>query len=491
MRAAPAQIRRHERIFAVLFALLYFALLSLPLWGALLIPLTLPYIVVVYDCYWTIQALYSTWCGIISFRRLLASRQVDWRARYVQLEQPVQQLVVIPNYKERSETLAATLRQLTQNDYPSEQLHMVLAMEEREAGAMAKAEALRAEFAHCFGQFWITLHPLLPNETAWKGANLSYALRQVKKHCDELGWNADRVLVTTLDADTRLERQYLAALAVKLLSVPRPTRLFFQGILILMNNIWEVHAPIRALTAFWTFTYVTGIQHYARMTTAVYSMSLRLLEDVGYWDPRVLVDDGHIFFRAFFALKGCVDICPIYLSVGLDAVHARDLWTTLRNQYRQMSRWAWAASNMPFIGDQWVRHDEISWWQKFQKCVPYVESLLFMPSAWFIITFGVIVPPLINPTIQPEVFGWRLSTLSPLILAPSLIGAVIALFINIQLRQLYAPRPRPVTRLYRIWQWAEWLLFPLAALFYFSLPYIQTYWRLLRGKDLQAEPTPK
>lgn len=490
-RIAPPQILEHERSFAVLVALSFFALWSLPFWGALLIPNLLAYVVVLYDLYWTAQALYSSAAALISYRRLRQWSQLDWYARYLQRGEVIQQLIVIPNFTERPEVLRANLERLAQSRYPSAQLSVVLAMEEREDGALEKAERLKAEFAQRFGHFWITLHPLMPNETAWKGANLSYALRQVKKQCDELGWNAARVMVSTLDADTRLDPQYLACLAVQYLSVPQSTRKFFQGVLMLMNNVWELHAPIRALSAFWTFTYVTGVTHYQRMTTAVYSMSLRLLEQTGYWDPRVLVEDGHIFFRAFFALRGKVDICPIYLPVGLDAVHAPSFWQTLRIQYKQMSRWAWTASNLPYILDQWSRHPEIPLQRKMQKCLPYLEGLVLIPASWFVITFGVLLPPLINPQMPMQVFGMPLSTLAPLILSPTLIGVVIALALNIKLRRLYARRAKPVSRLYEILQSLEWLLLLLNAIFYFGIPYIQAYWRLLRGKDLHYEPTPK
>ena len=278
---------------------------------------------------------------------------------------------------------------------------------------------------------------------------------------------------------------------MQFLNVQQPTRKFFQGVLVLMNNVWELHAPIRALSAFWTFTYVTGATHYQRMTTAVYSMSLRLLDEVGYWDPRVLVEDGHIFFRAFFALRGKVEIVPLYMPVGLDAVHAPSFWETIRIQYKQTSRWAWTVANLPFIADQWSRHPEIPIWDKLRKCLPYVEGLLIIPASWFVITFGVLVPPLINPAVQTTAFGIPLAVLAPLILSPSVIGVVVALAINIRLRRQYAKRARPVSRLYEIIQIAEWLLLLVNAVFYFGVPYIQAYWRLLSGKDLHYEPTPK
>src|SRR4051812_2797322 len=109
---APPQILARERGFAILFAIAFFAFWALPLWGALLIPGAMAALVVLYDIYWTAQALYSALAGLISYRRMQRSVAVDWRARYTADGRIVQQVVVIPNYGERQETLRGTLESL-------------------------------------------------------------------------------------------------------------------------------------------------------------------------------------------------------------------------------------------------------------------------------------------------------------------------------------------------------------------------------------------
>jgi hypothetical protein len=283
----------------------------------------------------------------------------------------------------------------------------------------------------------------------------------------------------------------LAALSLAFLHSDSRARQFYQGILLLVNNIWNVHGPIRVFSALWTFTYVTGVTHYQRMTTAVYSASLQLLEDIQYWDPRVVAEDGHIFFRAFFALHGKVDICPLYMPVALDAAQADSLLEALRIQFRQMMRWAWTVSNMPFIADQWRSHSEIPLARKLQKCLPYFEGLLFIPSSWFVITVGGVLPPLLNPAVPTQIFDLPVTLLAPLILAPSALGFIVVLALNLRLRHLYGPRHAPFTLRQRIGHTAEWLLLLVSAPFYFGVPYAQAYWRLLLGNDLQFERTPK
>ena len=491
VRPAPPQILKHERGFAIFLASIFFILWALPVWGALLIPAILAYVVVAYNFYWTLQALYSSVVALISYRRMQAWLRIDWLARYRQLAQPIEHLIMLPNYNERLETMTATLENIAAGTFPREQMTVVLAMEEREPGALAKAQQLQAQFANRFARIWITVHPLMPDETACKGANLSYALRHLRKQWDELGWDSSRVLVTTLDADTRLHPQFLACLTTQFLEAPDRTRKFFQGMVMLVNNIWDVHAPIRVLSAFYTFTWVTGVSHYQRMTVADYSASLWLLEESNFWDPRVVQEDGHIFFRSLFAVHGTVDIVPVYLPVGLDAVHAPGLWQALRTLYGQALRWAWTVSNLPFIADQWLRHSEIPLRVKVRKCLPYFEGLLILPSSWFVITVGVWLPSMINPAMPTRVFGMPLNALAPAILSPAVIGVVVAFVLNWRLRAQFAPPRPPAPLLARIGQSLEWLLLPLCGVFYFGVLYLIAYWRLLRGRDMQFMPTPK
>lgn len=489
-RTAPAQILEQERLFAVGFALLFFAILTLPLWGAFVVPQWLAYLILLYDLYWTVQAVYGAVAGVISFRRLVAWRKIDWTAEYLKQGEPVQQVVIIPNLDERPEVLSATLESLAHARYPRSQLSVVLAMEERERGARSKAEALRAQYATRFSHIWITLHALQPQETAAKAGNLTHAARQVRKRAEELGWDAQQVMVTTIDADTRLDPEYLSALAVQYLKSPNRTQKLFQGLLLLLNNLWQAHAPIRAFSAFWTFSYVTGLSHYARMTTAIYSASLQLLETTGYWDPRVVAEDGSFFFRAFFATRGKAEIVPIYLPALLDMVHRPGLGETLVTQFRQMMRWAWTVSNLPYIAHEWQRRSSIPLSRKLKKCLPYIETLVIMPSTWFVITFGVVLPPLIRPGIPFDIFGWPLSQIAPIVLAPTVLGVIVGLWVNSNLRRMYAPAG-PTTFGWRMLRMLEWGLLPLAAVFYFSLPYLGAYWRLLSGNELGFDRTPK
>ena len=145
------------------------------------------------------------------------------------------------------------------------------------------------------------------------------------------------------------------------------------------------------------------------------------------------------------------------MPVALDAAQADSLLEALRVQYRQMMRWAWAVSNLPFIADQWRSHSEIPLARKLEKCLPYLEGLLIIPSSWFVITFGAVLPPLLNPAVPTQIVGIPVTLLAPLILAPTALGFIVVLALNLRVRHLYSPRHAPFTLRQRIGHTAEWL----------------------------------
>ena len=87
--------------------------------------------------------------------------------------------IVIPNYKEDTETLKETLEVLASHPQAKSTYDLYLAMEQSEPGAESKACGLVAEFARYFRQLNFTVHPNdLPGEVQGKSSNLSWAVRQ-------------------------------------------------------------------------------------------------------------------------------------------------------------------------------------------------------------------------------------------------------------------------------------------------------------------------
>ena len=138
------------------------------IWASLLAPLALAIVALVYDTYWLYR---STSLGIrlvVAYRRLRRSEAFDWLAAASQLSdfERVCHLLIVPTYGEHSDILRATLRHVSEQDFPRERLAVVLAFEARDSDAPERARILLQEFQGQFGFLWATFHPELPGEVA-------------------------------------------------------------------------------------------------------------------------------------------------------------------------------------------------------------------------------------------------------------------------------------------------------------------------------------
>src|SRR5712692_1601575 len=150
-----------RRILEVLPPVLAWVALTSPAWASILAPKLLGYFLVAFSGYWLWRSCEFTVGLLIGLRRLHAAQRRDWlavgndaagfgRLRHV---------VLVPTYLESDEILAETLQCLSRQTLPRERISVVLAFEERDPHARARATRLSRRFADCFGQWLVTMHP--------------------------------------------------------------------------------------------------------------------------------------------------------------------------------------------------------------------------------------------------------------------------------------------------------------------------------------------
>lgn len=94
--------------------------------------------------------------------------------------------VVVCQYKEPLEVLAATIESLAANHKAGATI-VCLACEARDAMATKKYETLLAQYGSNFRDFLMTSHVLQPGEIAGKGSNENHAVRELYKHVKKEG----------------------------------------------------------------------------------------------------------------------------------------------------------------------------------------------------------------------------------------------------------------------------------------------------------------
>ena len=484
----PIKTRRALELFPGLVS--WFLILS-PVWGSLLIPAVMAYFILFFDVYWFYKSFSLAVTAYIASKKIQAAEKINWSERAAAFPEvkKVRHIVVIPNYKENITKLRLTIASLANQTFSPKQIIVVLAMEERETDAKEKAKALQAFFKGVFGEFIATYHPDLPGEVKGKSSNQAFGAREVDRLLvQNKRIDSDYATISSVDADSIFDKQYFAYLAYKFLADSKRYNKFWQSANVNYNNFWSVPAPIRVISFFGSL-WRTGllIQGDRLVTNSTYSLSFRMLAQIGFWDTDVIPEDYRIFFKAFYQLKGRVWVEPIFLKTLMDAPLSATYMKSLTNKYNQERRWSWGVSDDPLF---------IKWWLTVPN-VPFVRKTIMLwniladhflwPVNWFIITIAANIMPLINPAFSRTTIGYNLPRLAGLMLTFCLFATLAMIIIDYRNRPRYVISSKTRQFLFPL----EFVLLPIVGFFLSALPALISHTQLMLGKRLEYTVTEK
>jgi hypothetical protein len=504
-RAVYRFICRHDRAtmraLHMLPGLVTWALILAPFILARPAPILSVLLALAFQAYWLLRGLGMLMYGGIGWARVRAHANIDWYALYEAERKAgtpvlpwaqVRHLVIIPNYNEPIDKLRATLEGLAGQREMASRIWAVLAMEAREAGAEAKAQALQREFAGRLGGVYYTIHPDgLPGEEAVKGANETWAARWARHHLIErLGHDHRHVTITSCDADSVFHPSYFLCLTAKFATDPQRYLRIWQAPVLFHNNVWRVPSFVRFGTAMAAIVQLAGLcdPQAKSFPMSTYSASLALVDGVGYWDPDAIADDWHMFLKCFFRRWGRVAIEPIYLPVSADATLAHGFWSTAVNRYEQVKRHAWGVCDLAYAIRNYFQHAEIPARVKLPRVWALAVEHLIWSTSWPVITFGLMVPCLLNPGFAVSAQGVFLGRLYAAIGVIAGILSPALVLIDILLRP---PRPARTRWWQTAWSALQWPLVPIFMFLFGTLPAIDAQTRLMLGETLAFRVTEK
>jgi cellulose synthase/poly-beta-1,6-N-acetylglucosamine synthase-like glycosyltransferase len=492
-RAADGLQPLPRRILEVLPPALAWAALTSPGWAAILAPVLLGYFLIAFGAYWLWRSCEFTAGLLIGLARLHLAQRRDWAAAGSQLPgyNRLHHLVIVPTYKENDEILSESLECLARQTAPHERITVVMAFEERDPQAPARAGRLTRRFARRFGHWLVTMHPDLPGEVKGKSSNLAWAARRIE---DELintrQLDPRNLLVTVCDADSRMDRQYLAALGHQVLS-HRDGRLhIYQPAILFYANYTRLPLPLRAMSSVFSLYSLARLAATHRLIPqSTYSLSWWAARRVGFWDVDVVPEDSHMFFKVWLHLGKRVRTRAIHLPVYADAAEGVDLWRSAASTYQQIRRWAWGVSDVPYLALHTLRAQHIPWYVRFARVGWYIEEHLLWPSHWFLLTLGGLLPPLLNQAYytRSPLGAWQTAVFSTLmgLCLPSLVLAILAdLWLKLRSGE-------PVNPLILVGGLLGFALLPLTGLAVVALPALDAHTRLLFGRSLAYQVTEK
>lgn len=463
-------------------------------WGGYFLPVITTYFILAFDVYWVYKGVSLAIAALLTHFQIQASHKLDWleEAKGFGADwQKVKHVVILLLANEPPEIAKKTLSSLAQQTLPLKQIAVVLATEGRCPAGSKAAESWRQELGNRFGAYLVTVHPSdIPGEIIGKSANEAWAAKQAKRALvDKLGWDIKYLTITSNDADAILDRQYFACLTYKFLDDPHRYRRFWQPVILFYNNIWRIPAPNRVVNTFSNMWQMGLVARKDRLVSfSNYSASFSMLDQVGYWDPDVIPEDYRIFFKAFFKFGGQVEVEPVYLPSTADAPESSTTWKTFVNEYEQKKRWAWGVSDLPLFLDMYSQDPKTSFINKTLRILRLIQDHILWPVNWFILTAGVSIVTLINPSFSRTTLGYTLPRLTSAILSITLIILLMLLVIDLRHRP---PRPKEVPR-WRSWLIPfEFLLMPLVGLFFSSLPALDAHTRLMLKRYIEYRVTEK
>ncbi len=491
-------IENHEkgvlRALEILPGFVSWNLILLPYWGIFVIPTFVAYFVLFFNIYWFYQSFQIALSAYISHIRIQAAMKYDWLKDIQSFPdwERVNHIIIIPTYKEPLYILERTLDSLRSQTLPTKQLIVILATEylEPEETRLEKVKVLKEKFGKIFGRFEVTVHKVIPGEIAGKSSNERFAAIYIKnKLIDEEKKDINYFTVTSCDADHKFHPNHFACLTFKFLDNPKRYRMFWQAAMLFYNNIWEIPAITRVTNTFGSIISMSFLSRRDRLiNTANYSLSLKLLDEAGYWDADKIPEDWGIFFKAFYKVKGGIEVEPIYLPLYADAPRSTTFWKTIVSQYQQYKRWAWGVSDDPWIIKSYLLVPGVPFWDKTMRLLFVMWAHFLWPVNWFIITLGLTIPSLLNPAFARTALGYTVPKMSSFVLTVALSFLVIMLIVD----RFYKPEaPKHYPKWKVILSPLEFILMPIAGFFFGALPGLDAHTRLMLGKYIEYKVTEK
>ncbi len=396
------------------------------------------------------------------------------------------QFVIIPMWKESYEVVAPTIQALVDSHYNLKQVVLTVAYEER-GGPVPEATAQRLvkEFGGHFKYANTIKHTVLENEVKGKGGNVTWAARQMLPYFKKEKIDPKYVICTTLDADNRPHPDYFAHLAYSYILTQDRKHRSYQPLALYTNNIWDVPAPMRVLAVGNSFfTIVQSVRPHLLRNFSSHAQSLDALIETDFWSTRTIVEDGHQFWRSYFAFKGNHSVVPLYSPIYQDAVLSDTYRQTLKAQFVQVQRWAYGASDIAYIANLGFRG-------KKRRIAPFYDFFLkFMRLLDTHVSWGTIalllllaprIPLLFTPSANKSIVAHQLPIIASYAQTLAMIGLCISIFLSLK---LLPPRPLRYKRHRSILMLLQWLLLPVTSIIYGSCAALNSQTRLILGKYL-------
>lgn len=389
--------------------------------------------------YWAIRGLLFMSGIFIAYKRMEKEVEIDWvkKLKYEKLPyENMKYVYICPIVNEGMDILEPSMEAWIKSDIGAKKISVVFALEERFAKESLKNTAiLKKKYGKYFREMMDFVHPndIEGEVEGVKGANINWATRLFVEKVEERGENLEDYLLITCDSDMRPHPKYLSAITYKYFTVPNPRRTFFStAVHTFLNNLFRVPVIIRVASSSLTLALMSEwvMKKHMRETFSSYVVNLKTVEEVGFWDPEVGIDDTTFYFNALIRYAGDFRGEEVYIPTYNDAVENETRVKSYRSYYKQQLRWGWGVITFPMTFAALYKNKEIPLANKIKIAATHINERLILKTVVYTITLGIPILNIMSPEFQYSSASYNLPRLMSLILSIVVLFNVPVLYVR-------------------------------------------------------------
>src|SRR5690606_28338438 len=169
----------------------------------------------------------------------------------------------------------------------------------------------------------------------------------------------------------------------KYYTVPNPRRAFFStAVHTFLNNLFRVPVLIRVASSSLTLAIMSEwvTKKKFRESFSSYVVNLKTVEEVGYWDPEVGIDDSTFYYYGLIRYAGDFRGEEVYTPTYNDAVENETTRKSYRSYYKQQLRWGWGVISFPMTFAALYRNKEIPFASKLKIMSTLVNEKMILKT---------------------------------------------------------------------------------------------------------------
>jgi hypothetical protein len=390
--------------------------------------------------------------------------------------------------------LEDTVKAIAASTFPTKKISIILGAEFRDKEGIKKSHILAEKYKDTFENIWVNEHVMADNEIVGKSSNMASAGKFAKAQLEKLGWDFEKVTVTSCDSDSILPEEYFAQITYEYVTREDARYKYFVGAILFYSNIWDVSFFARVRNSIGVLYNISKLARPDKLVPfSTYTTSFWLVDQFGYWTPWVTPEDFHLFFKGVFYAPDKVSAVPIHQRVFSDAAEGEGAIDTFKNNYYQSRRWSWGVSDDGWMLQQAVklfkekRMTFMAFWKVSHVIMEHTLGLIMT----FVIVLGSNLPFLLNKEFASTVFGTNLPIVSGFMVQVTIWFLVVLIIMDYYFIKPKEANKKKLTLLRKIFSLLEWVTLPYVGFFLVIIPGLEAHTRLIFGKYLEYYLTKK